>query len=158
MIISTRESEECRERLLHLGVSQISGGSKTSVGGYFEPMPEKDDSAQFDVSDRRPLDEVIRWLMELGYLPSFCTACYGSGRTGDRFMEICKDQQIHNFCHPNAIMTLKEYLEDYASPETRSVGEKLIARDVQTLENAKIKETVEEDLIKIHNGERDFKF
>ena len=158
MIISTRESEECRKRLLHLGVSQISGGSKTSVGGYFEPMPEKDDSAQFDVSDRRPLDEVIRWLMELGYLPSFCTACYGSGRTGDRFMEICKDQQIHNFCHPNAIMTLKEYLEDYASPETRSVGEKLIAREVQTLENAKIKETVEEDLIKIHNGERDFKF
>ena len=158
MIISTRESEECRERLLHLGVSQISGGSKTSVGGYFEPMPEKDDSAQFDVSDRRPLDEVIRWLMELGYLPSFCTACYGSGRTGDRFMEICKDQQIHNFCHPNAIMTSKEYLEDYASPETRSVGEKLIAREVQTLENAKIKETVEEDLIKIHNGERDFKF
>ncbi len=158
MIISTRESEECRERLLHLGVSQISGGSKTSVGGYFEPMPEKDDSAQFDVSDRRPLDEVIRWLMELGYLPSFCTACYGSGRTGDRFMEICKDQQIHNFCHPNAIMTLKEYLEDYASPETRSVGEKLIEREVQTLENAKIKETVEEDLIKIHNGERDFKF
>lgn len=158
MIISTRESEECRERLLHLGVSQISGGSKTSVGGYFEPMPEKDDSAQFDVSDRRPLDEVIRWLMELGYLPSFCTACYGSGRTGDRFMEICKDQQIHNFCHPNAIMTLKEYLEDYASPENRSVGEKLIAREVQTLENAKIKETVEEDLIKIHNGERDFKF
>ncbi len=158
MIISTRESEECRKRLLHLGVSQISGGSKTSVGGYFEPMPEKDDSAQFDVSDRRPLDEVIRWLMELGYLPSFCTACYGSGRTGDRFMEICKDQQIHNFCHPNAIMTLKEYLEDYASPETKCVGEKLIEREVQTLENAKIKETVEEDLIKIHNGERDFKF
>lgn len=158
MIISTRESEECRERLLHLGVSQISGGSKTSVGGYFEPMPEKDDSAQFDVSDRRPLDEVIRWLMELGYLPSFCTACYGSGRTGDRFMEICKDQQIHNFCHPNAIMTLKEYLEDYASPETKAIGEKLIEREVQTLENQKIKETVEEDLVKIHNGERDFKF
>ncbi len=158
MIISTRESEKCRERLLHLGVSQISGGSKTSVGGYFEPMPEKDDSAQFDVSDRRPLDEVIKWLMELGYLPSFCTACYGSGRTGDRFMEICKDQQIHNFCHPNAIMTLKEYLEDYASPETKAVGEKLIAHEVQTLENPKIKETVEEDLIKIHNGERDFKF
>lgn len=158
MIISTRESDKCRERLLHLGVSQISGGSKTSVGGYFEPMPEKDDSAQFDVSDRRPLDEVIKWLMELGYLPSFCTACYGSGRTGDRFMEICKDQQIHNFCHPNAIMTLKEYLEDYASPETKAVGEKLIAHEVQTLENPKIKETVEEDLIKIHNGERDFKF
>lgn len=158
MIISTRESEQCRERLLHLGVSQISGGSKTSVGGYFDPMPEKEESAQFDVSDRRPLDEVIKWLMELGYLPSFCTACYGSGRTGDRFMEVCKNQQIHNFCHPNAIMTLKEYLEDYASPETKVVGEKLIAKEVETLENAKIKETVEEDLIKICAGERDFKF
>ncbi len=158
MIISTRESEKCRERLLHLGVSQISGGSKTSVGGYFEPMPEKDESAQFDVSDRRTLDEVIKWLMELGFLPSFCTACYGSGRTGDRFMEICKEQQIHNFCHPNAIMTLKEYLEDYAQPETKAVGEKLIAAEVKTLENSKIKQTVDENLIKIHNGERDFKF
>lgn len=158
MIISTRESEKCRERLLHLGVSQISGGSKTSVGGYFEPMPEKDESAQFDVSDRRTLDEVIKWLMELGFLPSFCTACYGSGRTGDRFMEICKEQQIHNFCHPNAIMTLKEYLEDYAQSETKAVGEKLIAAEVKTLENSKIKHTVDENLIKIHNGERDFKF
>lgn len=158
MIISTRESEQCRERLLHLGVSQISGGSKTSVGGYFNPMPEKEESAQFDVSDRRSLDEVIKWLIKLGYLPSFCTACYGSGRTGDRFMEVCKNQQIHNFCHPNAIMTLKEYLEDYASPETKAVGEKLIAKEVETLENAKIKETVQEDLIKICAGERDFKF
>ena len=158
MIISTRESEKCRERLLHLGISQISGGSKTSVGGYFKPMPEDENSAQFDVSDRRPLDEVIKWLMELGYLPSFCTACYGSGRTGDRFMEICKSQQIHNFCHPNAIMTLKEYLEDYASDETRKVGEKLIAKEVETLENPQIKLTVKEDLVKIHAGERDFKF
>ncbi len=158
MIISTRESEKCRERLLHLGISQISGGSKTSVGGYFKPMPEDENSAQFDVSDRRPLDEVIKWLMELGYLPSFCTACYGSGRTGDRFMEICKSQQIHNFCHPNAIMTLKEYLEDYASDETRKVGEKLIAKEVETLENPQIKSTVKEDLVKIHAGERDFKF
>ena len=158
MIISTRESEKCRARLLHLGISQISGGSKTSVGGYFKPMPEDENSAQFDVSDRRPLDEVIKWLMELGYLPSFCTACYGSGRTGDRFMEICKSQQIHNFCHPNAIMTLKEYLEDYASDETRKVGEKLIAKEVETLENPQIKSTVKEDLVKIHAGERDFKF
>ena len=109
-------------------------------------------------SDRRPLDAVIKWLMELGYLPSFCTACYGSGRTGDRFMEICKNQQIHNFCHPNAIMTLKEYLEDYASPETREVGEKLIQQELQTLENPDIKSIVEKDLVKIHAGERDFKF
>ena len=158
MIISTRESAKCRERLLHLGVSQISGGSKTSVGGYFNPMPEAEDSAQFDVSDRRSLDEVIKWLMELGYLPSFCTACYGSGRTGDRFMEICKSQQIHNFCHPNAIMTLKEYLEDYASSETKVVGEKLIEKEVETLENPQIKDTVIEDLAKIHSGERGFKF
>ncbi len=158
MIISTRESEKCRERLLHLGISQISGGSKTSVGGYFNPMPEDEDSSQFDVSDRRSLDEVIKWLMKLGYLPSFCTACYGSGRTGDRFMEICKSQQIHNFCHPNAIMTLKEYLEDYASADTKSVGEKLIEKEVESLEKSDIKDIVLKNLSKIHSGERNFKF
>ena len=158
MIISTRESEECRARLLHLGISQISGGSKTSVGGYFKPMPEKDDSAQFDVSDRRPLDEVLKWLMELGYLPSFCTACYGSGRTGDRFMEICKSQQIHNFCHPNAIMTLKEYLMDYASEETQKVGNALIEKEIEKIESEEIKSKVKENLQKIENGERNFKF
>ena len=158
MIISTRESKECRERLLSLGVSQISGGSKTSVGGYFKPMPDSEDSAQFDVSDRRPLDEVIKWLMELGYLPSFCTSCYRQGRTGDRFMEICKSQQIHNFCQPNAIMTLKEYLEDYASDETRAIGEKLILKEVELIENEKIRQTVKENLKKIEQGQRDFKF
>lgn len=158
MIISTRENAECRERLLHLGISQISGGSKTTVGGYFNPMPENENSAQFDVSDRRPLDEVIKWLMQLGYLPSFCTACYGSGRTGDRFMEVCKNQQIHNFCHPNAILTLKEYLEDYASEETKKIGYDLIEREVETLEAENIKETVKEDLVKIEAGGRDYKF
>lgn len=158
MIISTRESEECRKRLLHLGVSQISGGSKTSVGGYFNPMPDSEDSAQFDVSDRRPLDEVIKWLMELGYLPSFCTSCYRQGRTGDRFMEICKSKQILNFCHPNALMTLKEYLEDYASPETKELGEKLIKTEFCTLDDPKIKEVVKENLEKIETGTRDFKF
>lgn len=156
MIVSTRESAECRARLLKLGVSQVSGGSKTSVGGYFNPMPEKDDSAQFDVSDRRSLDEVIKWLMELGYLPSFCTACYGSGRTGDRFMEICKSQQIQNFCHPNAIMTLKEYLQDYASADTKAIGDKLIAKEVETLGDVQSK--VKENLVKIEKGERAFKF
>ncbi len=158
MIISTRESKECREKLLNLGVSQISGGSKTSVGGYFKPMPDSEDSAQFDVSDRRPLDEVIKWLMELGYLPSFCTSCYRQGRTGDRFMEICKSQQIHNFCQPNAIMTLKEYLEDYASDETKAIGEKLILKELELIENEKIKQTVKENLKKIEQGQRDFKF
>ena len=158
MIISTRESEECRARMLHLGISQISGGSKTSVGGYFNPMPEKDDSAQFDVSDKRPLDAVLKWLMELGYLPSFCTACYGSGRTGDRFMEICKNQQIHNFCHPNAIMTLKEYLMDYASAETQKVGDDLIAREIDKIESEDVRNKVRENLKKIEDGERNFKF
>ena len=158
MIISTRESKECREKLLNLGVSQISGGSKTSVGGYFKPMPDSEDSSQFDVSDRRPLDEVIKWLMELGYLPSFCTSCYREGRTGERFMEICKSQQIHNFCEPNAIMTLKEYLEDYASDETKAIGEKLISKEIELIKNEKIKQTVKENLKKIEQGERDFKF
>ena len=159
MIISTRESEQCRERLLKLGISQMSGGSKTSVGGYFNPMPEDEDSSQFDISDRRPLDEVIKWLMELGYLPSFCTACYRAGRTGERFMEVCKQQQIHNFCHPNAIITLKEYLEDYASPETKALGEKLIQHELEILESGeKIKAAVKEDLVKIEHGERDFRF
>ena len=158
MIISTRESKECREKLLNLGVSQISGGSKTSVGGYFKPMPDSEDSSQFDVSDRRPLDEVIKWLMELGYLPCFCTSCYRQGRTGDRFMEICKSQQIHNFCQPNAIMTLKEYLEDYASDETKKLGNELISKEVELIENEKIKQVVKENLKKIEQGERDFKF
>ena len=159
MIVSTRETAECRKRVLELGISQISGGSKTSVGGYFNPMPEKDDSAQFDVSDRRPLDEVIKWLMELGYLPSFCTACYRNGRTGDRFMEICKEKQIHNFCHPNAILTLKEYLEDYASEDTKRVGEALIEKEVKILECPQcVKSKVEEDLQKIEAGGRDYNF
>ena len=159
MIVSTRESAECRKRVLELGISQISGGSKTSVGGYFNPMPEKEESAQFDVSDRRPLDEVIKWLMELGYLPSFCTACYRNGRTGDRFMEICKEKQIHNFCHPNAILTLKEYLEDYASEETKKVGNDLIQNELKILESPEcVRLKVAEDLKKIEEGGRDNNF
>ncbi len=159
LIISTRESEQCRKRLLELGVSQISGGSKTSVGGYYKPMPDTEDSAQFDVSDRRPLDEVINWLMDLGYMPSFCTACYRSGRTGEKFMEICKSQQIQNFCHPNAILTLKEYLEDYASEKTKETGIKLIDKELKKFdESEKIKETLIKDLVKIESGQRDLKF
>lgn len=159
MIISTRESQKCRERVLNLGVSQISGASKTSVGGYAHPEQEsEEETAQFDVEDRRSLDEIVKWLMELGYVPSFCTACYREGRVGDRFMEICKEQKIHNFCHPNAIMTLEEYLEDYASPETRKVGEELIGKELKTLGNNKLKCVVEENLDKIKHGERDFRF
>lgn len=159
MIISTRESQKCRERVLNLGVSQISGASKTSVGGYAHPEQEsEEETAQFDVEDRRSLDEIVKWLMELGYVPSFCTACYREGRVGDRFMEICKEQKIHNFCHPNAIMTLEEYLEDYASPATRKVGEELIDKELKTLGNNKLKCAVEENLEKIKHGERDFRF
>ena len=157
MIISTRESKECREKVLDLGISQISGASKTSVGGYAEPEQDED-SSQFEVSDNRTLDEVINWLIELGYLPSFCTACYGNNRTGERFMSICKDQQIHNFCHPNAIMTLKEYLLDYASEKTRNNGDKIIQKELNKLAKAEIKDIVIGNLDKITNGERDFKF
>ncbi len=158
MIISTRESKQCRERVLHLGVSQISGGSRTSVGGYVEPEPEDEKSEQFDVSDKRTLDEVVNWLMKMGYIPSFCTACYREGRTGDRFMSLCKSQQIFNCCHPNALMTLKEYIEDYASEDTKKVGDELILREIENIPSEKVKEIVLERLDKIKNGERDFRF
>ena len=158
MIISTRESPKARQRVLELGVSQISGGSRTSVGGYAEEEPEEENSAQFDLSDRRTLDEVVRWLMELGHVPSFCTACYREGRTGDRFMSLCKSGQIHNCCLPNALMTLKEYLEDYASPETKAVGEKLIAKELLSIPKEKVQEIVVDRLEKIAAGERDFRF
>ena len=158
MIISTRESAKTRERLLHLGISQISGGSKTSVGGYYNPMPEKDESAQFDVSDRRPLDEVIAWLIDLGYIPSFCTACYRKGRTGENFMDICKQKEIHNFCQPNALMTLKEYLEDYATEKTKEKGKILIEKEVDRMPDSKLKEQLKEYLLKISDGERDYRF
>ena len=158
MIISTRESKECRKELLELGISQISGGSKTSVGGYYNPEKEEEDSSQFVINDNRTLDEVINWLMELDYIPSFCTACYGSNRTGERFMSVCKSQQIHNFCHPNAIMTLKEYLVDYASEKTKQTGETLLRKEIDKLENIKIRNIVLNNIEKIIKGERGFKF
>ena len=158
MIISTRESQAVREKVLPLGVSQISGGSKTSVGGYCEPEPEGERSEQFDVSDTRTLDEVVNWLMKLGYIPSFCTACYREGRTGDRFMSLCKSGQILNCCHPNALMTLKEYLEDYASAETRDIGRKLIDEELEKIPNEKVKKTAYEYIHDIAEGRRDFRF
>lgn len=159
MIISTRENQKTRERVLHLGISQISGGSRTSVGGYYEPEPEDARSEQFDVSDTRSLDEVVRWLMEMDYIPSFCTACYREGRTGDRFMSLCKSGQIQNCCHPNALMTLKEYLMDYASPATKSIGNKLIEREVLNVPNEKARAVVLENLRLIEqNNRRDFRF
>jgi len=157
LIVSTRENKDCREKLLRVGVSQISGGSRTSVGGYVEPEPEGEDSSQFEVNDTRTLDEVVRWLMELGYIPSFCTACYREGRTGDRFMKLCKSGQIQNCCHPNALMTLKEYLIDYASPETRRIGEALIDREIGNIPREKVREIVRRNLVNIENGQRDFR-
>lgn len=158
MIISTRESKEVRERALHLGVSQISGGSRTSVGGYCEEEPEDENSEQFDVSDKRTLDEVVHWLMDLGYIPSFCTACYREGRTGDRFMSLCKSGQIQNCCHPNALMTLKEYLEDYASPDTKKIGEALIQKELGNIPKEKVREITVHHLQEIEKGNRDFRF
>ena len=160
MIISTRESAKTRKRVLDLGISQISGGSKTSVGGYAHPQDiSEEDTAQFDVEDRRTLDEVIKWLMQIGYVPSFCTACYRAGRVGDKFMEICKDKQIHNFCHPNALITLKEYLEDYASEETKKIGYELIKKELSELETTQVvKDKTAEYLEKIEQGQRDFRF
>ena len=180
MIISTRESQAVREKVLPLGVSQISGASRTSVGGYCEPEPEDENSAQFDVSDRRTLDEVVRWLMDQGHIPSFCTACYREGRTGDRFMSLCKSGQIQNCCHPNALMTLKEYLIDYASPETREIGEALltlkeylqdyaspatravgldmIAKELDKIPSDKVRARTIRCLSAIEAGQRDFRF
>ena len=159
MIISTREGKAVREKALELGISQISGASRTSVGGYAEEEPEDDNSAQFDVSDQRTLDEVISWLINLGYVPSFCTACYREGRTGDRFMSLCKSKQILNCCHPNALMTLKEYLEDYASEETRAKGMAMIAEELKKIPNEKVKEIAKKNIEDIKNSNRrDFRF
>ena len=159
MIISTRETKECREKVLNLGVSQISGGSKTSVGGYAEDdEDEEEDSSQFEVEDRRTLDQVVNWLMKLGHIPSFCTACYREGRTGDRFMALCKSGQIQNCCHPNALITLKEYLEDYASDDTKEIGNKIILDELKNIPKEKVREIVVKNLDRIEQGERDFRF
>ncbi len=158
MIISTRESQKTREKLLKLGISQISGGSRTSVGGYVNPEPEEENSAQFDVSDTRTLDEVVNWLIELGYIPSFCTACYRAGRTGDRFMSLLKSGEIVNCCQPNSLITLKEYLEDYASPDTKKKGEALILKEMETVPNEKVRQKAMEFLAEIQDGKRDFRF
>ncbi len=158
MIISTRESEEVRSKLLRLGISQVSGGSRTSVGGYTEKI-RPTDTEQFDVSDQRTLDEVVKWLMENGHIPSFCTACYREGRTGDRFMSLCKSGQILNCCHPNALMTLTEYLEDYASDETKKVGYELIKKELLRIPKDRVREIAQQNIDDIMNSNRrDFRF
>ena len=157
MIISTRESQSVREKVIRLGVSQVSGGSRTSVGGYAEES-RPHDTEQFDVSDQRTLDEVVCWLMDMGYIPSFCTACYREGRTGDRFMSLCKNGQIQNCCHPNALMTLKEYLMDYASQHTHDIGDEVIKKELGNIPNEKVRNIVINNLNEISNGKRDFRF
>ena len=158
MIISTRESEQVRSRLLRLGISQVSGGSRTSVGGYTEET-RPHDTEQFDVSDQRTLDEVVKWLMESGHIPSFCTACYREGRTGDRFMSLCKNGQILNCCHPNALMTLSEYLEDYASEDTKRVGYEMVERELERIPGEKVREIARQNIEDIRkSNRRDFRF
>ncbi|MBQ5997861.1 MAG: [Treponema sp.] len=158
MIISTREGEKVREKALRLGISQISGGSRTSVGGYTE-KERPHDTEQFDVSDQRTLDEVVRWLMEQDHIPSFCTACYRAGRTGDRFMSLCKSGQISNCCHPNALMTLTEYLVDYASEKTRKIGYKMIEKELKNITKENVRKIAEENIEAIKNSnKRDFRF
>ena len=158
MIISTRESQEVREKMLQLVVSQISGASRTSVGVYCEEE-RPHDSEQFDVSDQRSLDEVVDWLMQLGFIPSFCTACYREGRTGDRFMSLCKNGQILNCCHPNALMTLTEYLVDYASEETKKHGFALIERELEKIPKEKVREIARKNIEDIKaSNRRDFRF
>ena len=158
LIISTRESQKTREKVLKLGISQISGGSSTSVGGYVTPELPEENSAQFDLSDTRTLDEIVGWLIDLGHIPSFCTACYREGRTGDRFMSLVKSGQIANCCHPNALMTLKEYLEDYASPSVKEKGLAIIEKEIEKVTNPKVKERAKKNLLDIENGVRDFRF
>ena len=158
MIISTRESEAVRKKMLDLGISQISGASRTSVGGYTEEE-RPHDTEQFDVSDQRTLDEVVNWLMQMGFIPSFCTACYREGRTGDRFMSLCKAGQIQNCCHPNALMTLTEYLVDYASDETKQVGFDLIERELEKIPKDKVRAIARENIEAIKaSNRRDFRF
>ena len=158
MIVSTRESPRVRAKCLEFGVSQISGGSRTSVGGYVVEEEKEDNSAQFETSDRRTLDEVVHWLLEDGYLPSFCTACYRAGRTGDRFMELAKTGEIATYCQANAVMTLKEYMEDYASEPTKTAGEKVIKAELPKIPHEKIRIASEKRLVRIAEGERDFRF
>lgn len=158
MIISTRESQKCRARLLELGISQISGGSRTSVGGYVHEESKDENSAQFDIADHRTLDEVVGWLLDLDHIPSFCTACYREGRTGDRFMTLLKNGQIANCCLPNALLTLKEYIKDYASPQVQEKAEAMISRLIATIPNEKARQTAQKYLNEIENGKRDFRF
>lgn len=158
MIVSTRESKHVREQVLQVGISQLSGGSSTSVGGYAQQEEKEETSAQFDVSDQRTLDEIVQWLLNLGFIPSFCTACYREGRTGDRFMKLVKSGQLSNCCHPNALMTLCEYLDDYASEATKEIGIEKIKQELEKIPNEKVREIAKANIGRMDAGKRDFRF
>ena len=156
IIISTREDEPCRKMALDVGATQISGGSSTSVGGY-NSSEERSSTEQFEISDKRSLGQVVDWLIDIGYIPSFCTACYREGRVGERFMTLCKSGNIQNCCHPNALMTLQEYLIDYAGENARIAGEKLINAELGNIPSDKMRDIVAQRLEKIKSGSRDFR-
>jgi 2-iminoacetate synthase len=167
MILSTRESPEMRAKLLQLGISQMSAGSRTDVGSYtkgdvdheqaiMESQREKKLTGQFSLLDQRPVDEVIHHLLESGFVPSFCTACYRKGRTGAEFMAIAKKGNIHKFCHPNALLTLQEYLEDYASAKTKKLGEDIIEKERKTIHGST--KAFDRKMIQVRAGERDLYF
>lgn len=158
LILTAREKPEIRREVIPLGVSQIDAGTRIGVGGYRQSMGNMlPDKEQFQLGDTRNLDDVIRETCEMDSLPSFCTACYRAGRTGEHFMEVAKSSFVHNFCMPNAILTLKEYLLDYASDETRKTGEKAIDKYVSKLEDIKTKQFVLQALDRMEKGERDIR-
>ncbi|MDO5116441.1 MAG: [FeFe] hydrogenase H-cluster radical SAM maturase HydG [Synergistaceae bacterium] len=160
MIISTRETPETRRMELDLGISQVSAGSCTGIGGYHKEIgqPEQPDTAQFKISDDRTPDEVLTWLCEDGYIPSYCTACYRQGRTGDRFMSLAKSGQIRNICQPNALLTFKEYLLGYGSEHLKELGEKVIAGELEKIPSDKVRELTRERLRKLEEGAQDLYF
>jgi 2-iminoacetate synthase len=160
MLLSTREPMGYRDELIALGISQMSAGSCTGVGGYAEEnkLMHPDTVPQFEPEDHRSPAEFLKDLLRDGYIPSFCTACYREGRTGDRFMRLAKNGQIANVCQPNAMVTLQEYVEDYGDPELRELADQVIARELDSITNPKARQVTETFLQRIRNGERDLRF
>lgn len=158
LILSTREEPGLRDEIIALGVSQVSTGSCTGVGGYSEAYSDPEEKPQFEVGDHRSPVEMIESLMEAGYIPSYCTACYREGRTGERFMEIVKSGELYKICEANALITLKEFIDDYGTDRTREIGDKLIKKSIDEIDNESFRKSVEEKINKISNGTRDLRF
>lgn len=160
MILTAREPEKLRNEVIKFGISQIDAGTRLEIGGYEKPKgsEQKLSEEQFMVGDTRGLDETVKWLMTQDFIPSFCTSCYRAGRTGEHFMEFAIPGFIQKFCTPNALLTLSEYLEDYAEPETKKTGYALIERELGKIEEGGYKNTIIERINKIKNGERDLRF